>query len=65
MTTPTEVHIAGVPWPAYKVIALAVGALVAVVVGLTTMSAAPAVLSAAAAAVTVWLGLGLFSSSDA
>jgi hypothetical protein len=65
MTTPTEVHIAGVPWPAYKVIALAMGALVAVVVGLTTMSAAPAVLSAAAAAVIVWLGLGLFSSSDA
>ncbi|MDT5340182.1 MAG: hypothetical protein QOD90_5687 [Mycobacterium sp.] len=65
MTTPTEVHIAGVPWPAYKVIALAIGALVAVVVGLTTMSAAPAVLSAAAAAVIVWLGLGLFSSSDA
>jgi hypothetical protein len=65
MTTPTEVHIAGVPWPAYKVIALAIGALVALVVGLTTMSAAPAVLSAAAAAVIVWLGLGLFSSSDA
>jgi hypothetical protein len=65
MTTPTEVHIAGVPWPAYKVIALVIGALVALVVGLTTMSAAPAVLSAAAAAVIVWLGLGLFSSSDA
>jgi hypothetical protein len=65
MTTSTEVNIAGVAWPAYKLIALAVGALVAVIVGLATMSAAPAVLSAAAAAVTVWLGLGLFSSSDA
>jgi hypothetical protein len=65
MTTSTEVQIAGVPWPAYKLIALAVGALVAVIVGLITMSAAPAVLSAAGAAVTVWLGLGLFSSSDA
>lgn len=65
MTTSTEVQIAGVPWPAYKLIALAVGALVAVVVGLVTMSAAPAVLSAAAAAVTVWFGLGMFSSTDA
>jgi hypothetical protein len=65
MTTSTEVRIAGVPWPAYKLIALAVGALVLVVVGLATMSAAPAVLGGAAAAVLVWLGLGLFNSSDA
>jgi hypothetical protein len=65
MTTSTEVRIAGVPWPAYKLIALAVGALVLVVVGLATMSAAPAVLGGAVAAVIVWLGLGLFSSSDA
>ena len=64
MTTPTEVRIAGVPWPAYKLIALAVGTLVLVVVGMATMSAGPAVLSGAAAAAVVWLGLGLFSSSD-
>ncbi len=65
MTTSTEVRIAGVPWPAYKLIALVVGTLVLAVVGITTMSAGPAVLSGAAAAVIVWLGLSLFSSSDA
>ena len=64
MTTSTDVSIAGVPWPAYKVIALLVGALVLAVVGLVTMRAAPAVLGGAAAAGLVWLGLGLFSSSD-
>lgn len=65
MTTPTEVHIAGVPWPAYKVLALVVGALVFLVVGVLTASAAPAVLSGAAAAVAVWAGQALFHSSDA
>ncbi|MEU0496329.1 hypothetical protein [Mycobacterium sp. NPDC006124] len=65
MTTPSEVHIAGVPWPAYKVAALVVGALVFLVVGVLTASAAPAVLSGAAAAVVVWLGQALIRSSDA
>jgi hypothetical protein len=65
MTTSTQVRIAGVPWPAYKLIALAVGALVLVVVGLTTHSAAPAVLGSAAATVIVWLALSVFSSLDA
>ncbi|BBX92806.1 hypothetical protein H5U98_16120 [Mycolicibacterium boenickei] len=59
-----QVDIAGVPWPTYKLIALAIGALVLVVVGLATMSAAPAVLSAAAATIVAWLGLGHFSPSD-
>lgn len=59
-----QVDIAGVPWPTYKLIALAVGALVLVVVGVATMNAAPAVLSAAAAAIVVWLGLGRVSRSD-
>ena len=59
-----QVNIAGVPWPTYKLIALAIGALVLVVVGVATMSAAPAVLSAAAAAVVAWLGLGHVSPSD-
>ena len=59
-----QVDIAGVPWPTYKLIALAVGALVLVIVGVATMSAAPAVLSAAAAAIVVWLTLGHASSSD-
>lgn len=61
----TEVHIAGVPWPAYKVLALAVGVLVFLAVGVMTASAAPAVLSGAAAAVAVWVGQALFRSSDA
>ena len=54
----SEVRIAGVPWPRYKVVALAVGALVLLIVGLTTASAAPSVLAAAGSATVVWLGLG-------
>jgi hypothetical protein len=65
MTMHTEVRIAGVPWPAYKVLALVVGALVFVTVGVMTASAAPAVLSAAAAAVAVCVGQALFRSTDA
>ena len=64
MTTSTEVRIAGVPWPAYKLVALAVGAMVLIVVGIATTSAASAVLSAAAATAVVWLGLSMFSSAD-
>lgn len=52
------------PWPTYKLIALAIGALVLAVVGVATMSAAPAVLSAAAATLVMWLGLGHVSPSD-
>ncbi|MCV7422823.1 hypothetical protein H7K45_19930 [Mycobacterium yunnanensis] len=65
MTTPSEVHIAGVPWPAYKLVALAVGAVVFLVVGGMTASAAPAVLGGTAAAVVVWLAQVLIRSSDA
>lgn len=57
MTVRDEVLIAGVPWPAYKVVALLVGLIVLVAVGVVTMSAAPAVLTAAAAATAVWVGL--------
>jgi hypothetical protein len=57
MTVRDEVLIAGVPWPVYKLVALAAGAIVLVVVGVATASAAPAVLTAAAAATVVWLGL--------
>jgi hypothetical protein len=60
----TEVRIAGVPWPAYKLLALAVGMLVLVVVGVITMTPGPAVVAAAAAATVVWLGLSLFHASD-
>ena len=57
-----EIRIAGVPWPAFKLVALMVGALVLVAVGAATSSPAPAVLSAAAAATVVWLW-GSFSPS--
>jgi hypothetical protein len=57
MTTRDEVLIAGVPWPVYKLVALAVGLVVLVAVGLVTTSVGPAVLAAAAAATIVGLGL--------
>lgn len=60
-----QIHIAGVPWPAYKVVALGLGLLVLVIVGAATASAAPAVLAGAATATVVWLGLSVFSSDSA
>jgi hypothetical protein len=50
-----EVTIAGVPWPRYKVVALVIGFLAAVVVGIVTMTAGPAVVSGAAVGALVWL----------
>jgi hypothetical protein len=61
VTTPTEVRIAGVPWPTYKLVALAVGVLVLIVVGLATTTPGHAVVAAAASATVVWLGLSVFS----
>lgn len=58
MTTPAEVRIAGVPWPTYKLIALLVGALVLIVVGVATASAPAAVLSAATISAAAWVVLG-------
>jgi hypothetical protein len=57
MTTRDEVLIAGVPWPVSKLVALVVGVVVLVAVGVVTASAGPAVLTAAAAATAVWLGM--------
>ena len=57
MTVRDEVLIAGVAWPLYKLVALVVGAAVLIAVGVVTTSAAPAVLTAAATATAVWLGL--------
>ncbi len=54
----STVSIAGVPWPAYKVVSLVIGLLVFVLVGLTTAAAGPAVLSAAGVTFIAWLGLG-------
>ncbi|CAJ1583177.1 hypothetical protein [[Mycobacterium] wendilense] len=49
-----EVLIAGVPWPAYKVVALIVGALVLAGVGVVTGNPSAAVLIATAVATAVW-----------
>jgi len=57
-STESQVQIAGVPWPAYKVIALIVGILVLFIVGIVTASAAPAVLSGAASTTVLWILLG-------
>jgi hypothetical protein len=59
MTTQTEVRIAGVPWPLYKVVSLIVFGLVLLVVAAVTTSASAAVLSAAAAATAVWIVLAM------
>jgi hypothetical protein len=64
VTVRDEVSIAGVPWPVYKLLALAVGLVVLVIVGIATTSAAASVLAAAAAATVVWLGLGAFRTTD-
>jgi hypothetical protein len=58
-TLSAEVPIAGVPWPVYKLVALALGLLTLVVVFVVTASAAPAVLSAAAITTVVWVGFGV------
>ena len=60
MTTLTaQVPIAGVPWPLYKLVALAVGLSAFVVVFLVTGSAAPAVLTAAAVTTVVWVAFAV------
>jgi hypothetical protein len=64
VTVRDEVSIAGVAWPVYKLLALAIGFLVLVIVAVATASAAPSVLAAAAAGTVVWLALSPFQSSD-
>ena len=54
-----DVSIAGVPWPAYKVLALAVGLLTLLGIWVITAEAATAVLGGAAIATMVWLALGI------
>ena len=56
----SEIQIADVPWPAYKVLALVLGLVASVIIGVATASAAPAGLGGAATATVVWLGLGIF-----
>jgi ABC-type polysaccharide/polyol phosphate export permease len=62
MTVRDEVSIAGVAWPVYKLLALAIGFMVLVIVAFATSSAAPSVLAAAAAGTAVWLVLSPFHS---
>lgn len=62
MTTPTEVRIAGVPWPTYKLVALILGVLALIVIGVVTSSAAAAVLTGTAVTVVSWAGLGIFAN---
>jgi hypothetical protein len=62
--TPREVLIADVPWPVHKLIALAVGLLVLVIVGASTASIGAAVVAAAASSAVVGLGLSLFQRSS-
>lgn len=57
LTSASEVSVAGVPWPVYKVVALVAGFLVALIVGALTTGTAPAVLSGAATGTVVWLAL--------
>jgi hypothetical protein len=64
VTVRDEVSVAGVPWPVYKLLALAVALIVLVIVAVATTSAAPSVLAAAAAGTVVWVGLGAFRSTD-
>jgi hypothetical protein len=64
MTVRDEVCIAGVAWPIYKLLSLAIGLLVLVIVAVATGSAAPSVLAAAAAGTVVWLALSPFYRSD-
>jgi hypothetical protein len=64
MTVRDEVSIAGIAWPVYKLLALAIGLIVLVIVAVATSSAAPSVLAAAAAGTAVWLALSPFHSSD-
>ena len=58
-TLSAQVPIAGVPWPLYKLVALALGLVTLVVVFLVTASAAPAVLIATAVTTAVWVGFGV------
>ena len=64
MTVRDEVSIAGVAWPVYKLLALAIGFLVLGIVAVATGSAAPSVLAAAAAGTVVWLTLSPFQAPD-
>jgi hypothetical protein len=62
-TLSAQVPIAGVPWPLYKLVALAAGLVALIVVGVVTASAAPAVLTAAGVTTVVWVVFGVRRAS--
>ncbi|WP_099023066.1 hypothetical protein [Mycolicibacterium palauense] len=57
--TTAVVSIAGVPWPAYKLVALVVGVLILGIATAATASIAAGVLGGAAAATLVWVAAPL------
>lgn len=58
-----DVSVAGVPWPAYKLIALVLGAVVALVIGIATGTAATAVLAGAAVGTVTWVTFSALCSA--
>ena len=60
-STGSQVLVAGVPWPLYKLLALGVGLAMFVIVAAVTISSTPAVLAGALSGTLVWLSLGLAS----
>nr|WP_090277974.1 hypothetical protein [Mycolicibacterium komanii]CRL73315.1 hypothetical protein CPGR_03182 [Mycolicibacterium komanii] len=58
-----DVPVAGVPWPAYKLIALVLGVVVALAVGMATATAATAVLAGAAVGAVTWVAFSALCSS--
>ena len=58
-----DVSVAGVPWPAYKLIALVLGVVVALAVGITTATAATAVLTGAAVGTVAWVAFSALCST--
>lgn len=59
----SEVSVAGVPWPTYKLAALAAALVTLLLVGAVTASAAAAVLTAAGVGTAVWLVSGALHTS--
>ncbi|AKN17261.1 hypothetical protein [Mycobacterium haemophilum] len=57
----SEVLVAGVPWPRHKLFAVVAGFVTLLLVGVSTASAAPAVLGGASVAVVVGLVLKALS----
>ncbi len=65
MAMPTEVPIAGVPWPLYKLASLVIGALVLMVIAVAGGTAATAVLTGAGVATAMWVTMGIAMGSAA